>query len=156
MAVQGDSQEKTDREVMVFLEFLSKSGFDVCQDSVEKRHPPEPDIRCIHSNDGPVAFELVELCDPDVAQIFNRWSPPPVTAAWLGGPDLAKIGAKFNKPYSTDAPIELLCYTRSRLATPDSVLLPTICHEIDFSRQTTFRRVWYMGELETRSIYSAR
>ena len=156
MATMQDSPGKADQEIVVFREFLARSGLHVTPESVQKRHPPEPDILCIHSPDGPTAFELVELCDAAVAEALNRWQPPPVTTMWLGGPDLDKVRAKFSKPYLANTPINLLCYTRSRLAMPDSVLIPTILHDVDFSVQTTFQSVWYMGEQQTTLLYDAR
>lgn len=35
----------------------------IAPDSIEKRQPPEPDILCIATEEGPVAFELVEIVD---------------------------------------------------------------------------------------------
>lgn len=153
MANMHDSVQKSEAEVEVFREFVIRSKLPIDLDSIEKRYPPEPDILCRHVTDGAIAFELVELCDPDVAKTFNRRAPPPVDVMWLGGPDLEKIRRKFRNKYETAAPIELLCYTRGRLALPDSILIPTIEHEVNFSAQSNFRCVWYMGENETKIIY---
>ena len=151
-----DTQEKADREVAVFLDFLARSGLSISPESVQKRHPPEPDILCEHSLDGPTAFELIELCDELVAETFSEREPEPASAMWLDGPNLGKVATKFTKLYATNAPIELLCYTSGRLVTPDSVLIPMIHHELDFSTQTKFQRVWYMGEQQVTLLYDAR
>jgi hypothetical protein len=50
-------------EIKVFLRFVQAVDFPIAATSIEKRDPPEPDLRCIHAIDGPITFELVELCD---------------------------------------------------------------------------------------------
>lgn len=156
MPPSQDTQEQADREMSVFLDFLARSGLSVAPETVEKRQPPEPDIFCVHSTEGPIAFELLEICDESVAKTFNRRAPEPIFVQWLGGPDLGKITRKFSKPYPSSAPVELLCYTRARLATPDNVLVPTILHEVDFSANTRFQRIWYMGEHQVCILHDAR
>ena len=48
--------------------FVVRSRRDLA--TAEKRTPPEPDILCTHRTEGSVAFELVEICDPNLAR-FN-------------------------------------------------------------------------------------
>jgi hypothetical protein len=50
------------REVEVFTSF-SNARINTTFDAIEKRNPPEPDIRCEIRHQGPVAFELVEIID---------------------------------------------------------------------------------------------
>ena len=45
---------KADRERRVFEEFVRKSGLPIDVATIESREPPEPDIRCFHSHDGPI------------------------------------------------------------------------------------------------------
>jgi len=55
-------------ELEVFGRFLELSGLPIDPTSVEKRLPPEPDILCRHETEGIVAFELVEMCDRNLAK----------------------------------------------------------------------------------------
>lgn len=56
------------REGKIFIRFAEVCGLAVQPDSIEKREPPEPDILCKIEGEGFVAFEMVELIDPDLAQ----------------------------------------------------------------------------------------
>lgn len=53
-----------DDEIGAFRDFLEHSHLAVAPDSIEKRSPPEPDILCRLTNNGQLAFELVEICHP--------------------------------------------------------------------------------------------
>lgn len=50
-------------DINVFEEFARCAGLGVIPGSIEKREPPEPDIRCEIQGEGPVAFELTESID---------------------------------------------------------------------------------------------
>lgn len=65
------SDRHAEQELRIFSAFVNAAQLPVDNASVEKRKLPEPDIRCILSGEGPVAFELVELVDPDVAEQFS-------------------------------------------------------------------------------------
>lgn len=64
--------DKGTRELAIFRQFLEVSRLPVDHTSIEKRLPPEPDIFCVHSQRGGLAFELVELCDSNVAQLIAQ------------------------------------------------------------------------------------
>jgi hypothetical protein len=59
---------KAEMELAVFRQFAAAARvLDVDPASIEKRCPNEPDIRC-RGRDGPLAVELVELLDENVAR----------------------------------------------------------------------------------------
>jgi len=62
------ADKHADRELRIFSSFLVAAGLPVEANSVEKRKPPDPDILCVMSGKGSIAFELVELVDPDFAE----------------------------------------------------------------------------------------
>ena len=63
------NQQEEERDV--FLRFAELYGDDIDVQTVEKRDPPEPDIRCCVAGK-PCAFELVELVDRDAARRQSR------------------------------------------------------------------------------------
>jgi hypothetical protein len=151
-------QSKASREMQVFLEFLQKSGLPIERDSVENRTPPEPDILCRHKEQGFVAFELVELCDAEIARIVAegvRSGNTEQSSIWTADPSSRIIRNKLEKKYQTKHPIELICYTAARLVTPDDVIIPTVQYIIELRGLGMFRRVWLLGE-EACQIISER
>ncbi len=62
-----------------FLCFLAESKLPIEPSSVEKCLPPEPDILCHHKVEGAVAFELVEICDPILAEFMSTVTEGGVT-----------------------------------------------------------------------------
>jgi hypothetical protein len=122
-------QIKASREMEVFLEFLQKSGLPINRDSVENRKPPEPDILCRHNEQGLMAFELVELCESEIAKTISESTRSVGINAvfmWNADPTEGIIRKKLEKKYETEHPIELLCYTAAHLVTPDDVIIPTV------------------------------
>lgn len=138
-------------EVAVFLRFLEASQLPIDWDSVEKRSPPEPDILCMHQSEGAVAFELVEMCDSQFARSIANAGTGYLRTA---DPSANIISNKLRKKYETDAPIELLCYTAGRIATPDNVILPTIKPYLSSWRHT-FRRAWLLGHQGVYVVWDA-
>lgn len=148
--------EKSTKEMTVFHRFLKRSLLPIDPKSVEKRPPPEPDIKCLHVEDGILAFELVELCDPNIAKAFNRRDPDDVEVLWTSDPSSAVVLQKLSKSYETRYPAELLCYTDGRIITTDNVIIPTLKHDIDFASYGYFRRIWFMGESEIEVLHTAK
>jgi hypothetical protein len=144
---------KGDVEVEVFKRFLPMSGLPIDPRSVEKQTPPSPDILCVHQTDGPISFELTELCDPNIAQMLNADDPTP-KFVWTSDPSPRIFRKKLRKTYPVAHPLELLCYTAGRIVTPDDVLLPTI-RPIFESRRSPFRRAWLLGETGVHVIASS-
>jgi hypothetical protein len=56
------------RELKIFSTFAKACGLPIQPNSIEKRQPPEPDILCMIEGEGPVAFEMVEIIDEDLAR----------------------------------------------------------------------------------------
>jgi hypothetical protein len=147
-------EEKAARERLVFRAFLDKSGLPIDPATVESRSPPEPDIFCMHRDDGPTVFELVELRDCDIAKLTSRLikSGGGVGGLWTSDPTPAIILRKLGKSYRADLPVDLLIYTDGALITPDDVILPTLEHLIEVHGRGSFRRIWLMGEKICREV----
>jgi hypothetical protein len=140
---------KADRERRVFEEFVRKSGLPIDVATIESREPPEPDIRCVHSHDGPIAFELVELCNSELAQdaadqIKHGKKP---RFLMLNDPSRQAVEKKLGNSYRRDYPIELLCYTDGLLVTPDDTIVETLKVLVDNRGLGPFRHMWLLGEL---------
>ncbi|MDO8893400.1 MAG: hypothetical protein U1D41_01160 [Nitrosomonas sp.] len=133
--------EKGEREVAVFKRFLETSHLPIDPSSIQKCMPPHPDILCRHLTDGEVAFELVELCDPNLAKSIAKVSEDYLRTS---DPSSKIISKKLRREYNSAAPVELLCYTAGRILTPDNVILPTIKPYLR-SWQHVFRRAWLLG-----------
>src|ERR1041384_8167673 len=65
-------QQKAAWERKVFVEAAAIASIEGLPESVESRQPPEPDILCTLRNGQRVAFELVELVDPDEPRALAR------------------------------------------------------------------------------------
>jgi hypothetical protein len=131
---------KESREREVFQKFASSSGhYDLA--TIESRRPPEPDIYCVHREEGPVAFELVELCSPVMAaaaaSLYDGYLR-------VGDPTSDAIRKKLTTSYSTHHPVELLCYVAGRIVTPDSHIRLRI-RSFSSRLQRKYRRVWLLG-----------
>jgi len=55
------------RELTIFVHFAKICPLNILSGSIERRHPPEPDILCKVDGKSPTAFEMVELIDTDLA-----------------------------------------------------------------------------------------
>jgi|688.fasta_scaffold11273_13 hypothetical protein len=64
--------KQDDRELDVFARFISIAGLPIDPASVQKCHPPSPDILCHHATDGLIAFELTELINHDLSARLGR------------------------------------------------------------------------------------
>ena len=143
--------EKGVREIEIFRRFIERSQLPIDKDSIEKGRLCEPDIRCVHSMDGPLAFELVEICDPNLAKFVATARPDDGRYLRTSDPSLHILAKKLLRQYSSDAPVELLCYVDGGVITPDNVLLPTLQHILS-GRTFGFRRVWLLGR---KDVYVA-
>jgi hypothetical protein len=59
--------QHSSREMIIFSRFAAVSGLPIRPGSIEKCQPPEPDILCTIEDEGPVAFEMVEIIDENLA-----------------------------------------------------------------------------------------
>ena len=92
-------------EIEAFERFVVEAELPVIPGSIEKRAPPEPDIRCRLRDGSAVAFELVEICNPENAgfmPIARRQHAAIVAAhAALSPSSRAAFDARFvNAPLS--------------------------------------------------------
>ena len=140
--------DQSELELRVFAEFVERSNVPVLLDSIESRPPPEPDIRCELRGEGPVAFELKELCDPNIAKACAdlRKSGSEDPQYLRPGDPVSRISKKArSKQYKTGSPVELLLYTNGRMVLPPNVSLPKIRRCFGGTHHQ-YRRVWFMGE----------
>lgn len=138
-------------EVSIFLRFAELAEFPVVVGSVSKRSPPEPDILCEHQGEGPIAFELVELCDAVMARNIATANEEYTRTT---DPSVSVLRKKFTRSYQTQHPIELLCYVSGRIVTPDSTIVPAIkpwCA----TQKHPFRRIWLLGRKGAHHVWSA-
>lgn len=141
-------------ELLVFSEFAEKAHIGVVSGSIEKRPVGEPDILCAIEGEGPVAFELAELCAEDVAATISSITDGGSAVISTSDPTATVLQKKLHKTYQSHAPIELLLYTNSRLVTPDDVILSTLRPILE-SHSTGFRKVWLLGEKGTYEVWRA-
>ena len=147
-------QTKGNREIEIFSQFVSTSKLPIDPATIEKGEPPEPDILCTQLDEGPLAFELVEICDPNLAEFMATVTEGGVYYMRTGDPSAQIIRKKLRKKYHTDYPIELLCYTEGRVITPPDVILPTIRPYL-VSWKSTFRRAWLLSRGDVYQVWSA-
>jgi hypothetical protein len=145
---------KDDREVEIFSRFASASRLSIDPSTIEKREPPEPDILCVHNDEGPLAFELVEICDQNLAKFFATVKDGGTYYMRTADPSATIIRKKLRRKYQTDYPVELLCYTDCRVITPADVILPTIRPYLA-SWKSIFRRAWLLSRRDVHLVWSA-
>lgn len=149
----GSENDKGVVELDVFREFAKWSPLEIDVESLEKRvGQSEPDILCLVVNEGPVAFELVEICDSTIAALPSTLRHGESTSSWTSDPTTEIIRHKLHKIYKTQAPVELLCYSRGRVVTADDDIIEELrrwTNAID----GPFRRVWFLGESGVHEVW---
>ena len=65
-----DNQSKY--ELKIFRRFATICDLPIITKSIEKRNPPEPDIKCNVEKVGNIAFEITELIDRGFANILEK------------------------------------------------------------------------------------
>jgi hypothetical protein len=142
--------EKGEVEINVFRQFVELSGLPIDLASIQKRLPPEPDLLCFHKIDGWIAFELVEICDSNLAKFMAQSNEGYLRTS---DPSHRVISKKLSRSYECSAPIELLCYV-GRVITPEK----QICLEMEpcFNEQEhPFRRAWLLGRKELHLVWES-
>lgn len=139
------------REAPIFERFLVESDHHWIEMpfSVEKREPPEPDILCHFSDEGPIAFELVELPDTDIIRVIQRIlrSESLRPECIHSQSDCRRIlSDKISRHYATPHPIELLCYTDGCTISLDEVLKADIEFVLRDGSSHPFRRIRLMED----------
>ena len=141
-----DDKDKSQREVQTFHEFIPRSGLLIDPCSVEKCHPPEPDILCWVNGAGYVAFELTETCDETIARTLNKRPKQDNSESKCirpGNPVRRILEKKRNNKYKTHYPVELLVYA-DRILLPNHLIKSEI-ERVFRSDLGAFQRVWLMG-----------
>ena len=138
-------------EIRVFHEFAHCSGLPII--SIENRSPPEPDILCEVMGEGHVAFELKEICSPNIAKTIDHLqkhpSQDPVYVYGDSSSDLRSFleNVRDTKKYISDHRIELLFYTWGRDGLPPDVIIPTI-QKVFCTKHHKFSKIWFMGGVD--------
>jgi hypothetical protein len=146
---------KQENEQAAFARFTRSMEMENVWLSVSSRPEPEPDLLCIHANDGAIAFELVSLTDPTIAQVQAAGPKADQDAFSTSDPSERIIRNKLRKNYITSANrIELLVYTDGQIITPDDAIIPSILPWLDATAHP-FSCVWFMGERTTCRLWSA-
>lgn len=146
-------ETKHNREIEIFAQFVSASKLLIDPTTIEKREPPEPDILCTHLNEGPQAFELVEICDPTLAKFMATVTEGGAYYIRTADPSARIIRKKLRRKYQTDYPVELRCYTNGRVITPADVIVPTIRLYLA-SWKSTFRSAWLFSRGDVYQVWS--
>jgi len=145
--------DKGDRELEIFRRFVKLSGLPIDPQSITKQLPPKADLLCRHLTEGPIAFELVEVCDPTIAKVMAAPVENGIVFS-TSDPSGNIIRKKIRKTYEANCPVELLCYTDGRLITPDDVIVPTVRPILE-SWNGVFQRAWLLGETGAYALWGA-
>ena len=149
---------KEQQEQAAFVRFTERLRTTTEWKSISSRKPPEPDLRCEHHKEGVVvAFELLSLTNPDIAEIQSIGNKAKKTVFYTKQPEHQTIWKKLraSESYQTDASrIELLIYTDGRAIMPDDDLIVMVREALGgSSAMHHFARIWFMGESKTCPVY---
>ena len=133
--------------------FVKRLGVDDQWASCESRPEREPDLLCYHRVDGFVAWELVAVTDPRIAELCSLGDRASRNALWTTDPTEKIIRKKLGRKYNTTHPIELLVYSDGLLISTDDMIVPTI-KMLSKSIQSPFRKIWFMGEDIVECVWS--
>lgn len=147
-------ERKAAKEREVFKTFVVHLGEQDDWIAIESQPPPEPDLLCRHAQRGLIAFELVAITDPSIAAVNAGFAKEGQAAFTTSDPSERIIRKKLKRRYKTEHPLELLVYNDLLVITPDQAIIDTILPWIG-SLDHPFRRVWYMGEHRSRSIWNS-
>lgn len=138
------------QEKLIFSEFVELSGGNYDLHTVKKRPTPEPDILCVHETEGPIAFELAELCDSNLAKGYANRERTPIFQR-TSDPTWQIVKKKLKKKYVTEHPLELLFYTNGRIVTPQDLILSTIRAYLPSSH--VYRKIWLLRNKEVVPVW---
>jgi hypothetical protein len=144
--MSSKAELKAESERKLFVLFAHALVWPTGAELIQSRPEPEPDI-LYESPGGKIAFELVENCSNNLAH--NNAHLLDGTGKIIlnvSDPTIETIRRKISKRYASNYPIELLCYSSGRLATPNDLVTIRIRNEFETARQNPFRRVWYFGK----------
>jgi|GEM_PF-3946156 len=107
----------------------------------------------MHAQRGHVAFELVAITDPLIAQVNAGHAKAGEFAFTTADPTERIIRKKLKRKYETTYPLELLIYNDLLVITPEDAIISTVLSWVG-SLQHPFSRVWFMGEYSAACIWS--
>lgn len=136
-----------------FIRFSQLLGEEEAWLSIESREPPEPDLLCCHAR-GAVAFELVAITDPLIAQVNAGFGTSPYGMYSTSDPTERIIRKKLDKSYITPHQIELLVYNDLLVLTHDDTIIELVTKWLN-AKKHPFRKAWYMGERSANCIWIA-
>jgi hypothetical protein len=140
-------------EQTAFAAFARRMGTTSKWASVESRPEPEPDLLCTTTDGLKIAFELVSLTDPLIAQVMAAGPNARTDAFATEDPSPRIVRKKLSRAYRTWAAwIELLIFTDGQIITPDDVIVPTILPIIQDTAHP-FEVVWFMGNETVQRIW---
>ena len=139
---------KAAHERVIFAEFVSTGRPDIDPATIASCDPPAPDIACSTFDRERLAFELVELCAPEIAQSISADIKRGGGASFIrtSDPTAAAILGKLERTYVSPVPVDLLCYTGGRLVTPDDVIVAEVLQVVSSEGLGPFRSIWLLGE----------
>lgn len=138
--------KKKEHERLTLKKFIEARDQTDVECHIENRNPPEPDILYSSLDGKSVAFELVEVCAPEIARAIShdaRNSSCSYTRS--EDPSKKKLKDKLSKIYKTEHPIELLLYTNGRVVTPDDLIIAN-CKPLIEATNIKFRKIWLWGD----------
>jgi hypothetical protein len=145
---QVRNEKKAQRERAIFLRFVRAACPDIDPATIESRPPPEPDISCATFIGHGLAFELAELCPPDVAKAISDDLKRGRGATFVRTADPTQriLVNKLRKRYVSAVAVDLLCYADGLLVTSDDVVLDVMRETIGAEGFGSFRSIWFLGE----------
>lgn len=145
---------KATNEREVFSRFVRFLEEEETWGTVESREPPEPDLLCVHAERGMIAFELVAITDPLIAEVNAGFGTSLTGSYWTSDPTERIIRKKLGRRYVSDAPIELLIYNDLLVVTAEDIIVEVTVNWLR-SKTHQFARAWFMGEHHADLIWSA-
>ena len=146
---------KGKNEIDVFCAFVSAGKIPYALSAVVKRVPRPPDMFFVHESDGPIAFELVEICDPRLAEFNATVKEGGAYYMRTADPSAQIVKKKLSRKYQTNYPIELLCYTAGRVVSPANFIISTI-RPLFRARRHAFCRAWLLSRGRVHEVWKAQ
>lgn len=133
------------QEQAIFKVFLKHRNISSALVSIESRSSPEPDI--LYKNElETIAFELVELCSPELAKNINdNLGSEEQAFIRVKDPSISTLKKKLSKKYNTIHSVELLIYTNGRAVTPGSLIIENLRPIIEV-KEISFSKIWLLGD----------
>lgn len=150
----SNASQKARDEREAFCRFANLRDESALWLRVESRVPPEPDLLCVHRDRGEVAFELVAITDPVVAEVTARHERSTPNFFWTSDPTERIVRHKLGRRYQSRHSIELLIYNDGLVITPEEVIVEVALCWLG-SKDHPFARAWFMGEFEARPFWQA-